>query len=622
MDWALWCPVDPSGFRTRHSVPAQVPIWGPYPGVLQHGGETLQLLRPDNPDVTTNGQIYLPYVVVESVRYNDKAPWPTNAAGLGSSLERIDPTAYANDPAAWRASFSSPSPGFENNGNRVPIIQAGPDMALEATTFPVVTNLVGIASDDGQPNPPGKLQVTWKQSSGPASVFFGDPHQLQTSVAFPGAGTYVLQLTASDGELEATDALTVMVERPPIAATLLARGSVWKYLDDGSDQGALWRRPEFDDSAWRSGPAELGYGDSAEGRPEQTTIGFGPDSGNKFITYYFRTTFKVTNASAIRQLTAHLMRDDGAIVYLNGIEAFRSNMPGGDVSSTTLASATVGGADEATYYDSNLDPSLLRSGTNTVAVEVHQVNGTSSDISFDLELDALIAPENQPPTVNAGGVIAANTGTPAALQGSVLDDGLPGAPARMTMTWSKISGPGDVAFGNSGSAVTTATFSAAGTYVLRLSASDGALTAQDDLTVTVTSNSLAEWKAQYFTPAELADANVSGDNADPDHDGHTNQQEFIAGTDPRDAESVLKIKAVEWSGAFRGTALAAVRGHAEQELYRAMPGFPGGRLDQAGRCRCRPKCAHGDGPGSITQPLRVAVVSGGHSAGALALVRR
>ena len=54
--------------------------------------------------------------------------------------------------------------------------------------------------------------------------------------------------------------------------TFLAAGSVWKYLDDGSDQGAQWRAPEFNDSAWASGPAELGYGDSSEGRPEKGPI--------------------------------------------------------------------------------------------------------------------------------------------------------------------------------------------------------------------------------------------------------------------------------------------------------------------------------------------------------------
>ena len=73
----------------------------------------------------------------------------------------------------------------------------------------------------------------------------------------------------------------------------------------------------------------------------------------------------------------------------------------------------------------------------------------------------------------------------ASLDGTVTDDGLPNPPGATTPTWSKVSGPGTVTFGNADAVDTTATFSAAGTYVLRLSATDSALSAADDVTVTV-----------------------------------------------------------------------------------------------------------------------------------------
>ncbi|MBN9425418.1 MAG: PASTA domain-containing protein [Burkholderiales bacterium] len=73
----------------------------------------------------------------------------------------------------------------------------------------------------------------------------------------------------------------------------------------------------------------------------------------------------------------------------------------------------------------------------------------------------------------------------ASLQGTATDDGLPNPPGALTLLWTKISGPGTVSFGNASAAVTTASFSAAGTYVLRLTANDSALSASADVTVTV-----------------------------------------------------------------------------------------------------------------------------------------
>ena len=97
-------------------------------------------------------------------------------------------------------------------------------------------------------------------------------------------------------------------------------------------------------------------------------------------------------------------------------------------------------------------------------------------------------PENQAPSVDAGPNRSVVLGSPASLDGTVNDDGLPASPGSVTTTWSKVSGPGTVAFGNSSAVDMTATFSTAGTYVLRLTAFDGLLSAFDEMTVTVASN--------------------------------------------------------------------------------------------------------------------------------------
>ncbi len=177
--------------------------------------------------------------------------------------------------------------------------------------------------------------------------------------------------------------LSVAVALPAFAAetVLVPATAVWKYLDNGSNQGSAWRAPSFDDSAWKSGPAVLGYGDN-----QTTVVGYGSDTTNKYITTYFRHAFSVANPSAYQSLTLNLRRDDGAVVYLNGVEVFRSNMPSGSVTYTTLAPVAVGGSDETTYVVGSLSPSALVAGTNVLAVEIHQANVTSSDISFALEL--------------------------------------------------------------------------------------------------------------------------------------------------------------------------------------------------------------------------------------------
>jgi hypothetical protein len=163
---------------------------------------------------------------------------------------------------------------------------------------------------------------------------------------------------------------------------LVPSGSAWRYLDDGSDQGTAWRESAFADSSWLEGPAQLGYGDG----DEATVVGYGPDPNSKYVTTYFRHTFDVPDPSQYVCLLLKVMRDDGAVVYLNGQEITRSNMPGGVIGYLTFAASTVSGDDEDAFFEAYLDPSYLSTGTNVLAAEIHQTSRTSSDISFDLEL--------------------------------------------------------------------------------------------------------------------------------------------------------------------------------------------------------------------------------------------
>ena len=178
---------------------------------------------------------------------------------------------------------------------------------------------------------------------------------------------------------------TLGLALPAVAQTttpLVAATSIWKYLDNGTDQGTAWRATTFNDAAWASGAAELGYGDN----DETTVVGFGSNSSNKYVTTYFRQQFQVTSLASFAQLKLRLIRDDGAVVYLNGVEIFRDNLPTGAIAYNTLALSTIGGSDESTYLEATVPKSALVAGTNTLAVEIHQDRGNSSDISFKLEL--------------------------------------------------------------------------------------------------------------------------------------------------------------------------------------------------------------------------------------------
>ncbi|MBM3844732.1 MAG: hypothetical protein FJ405_00405 [Verrucomicrobia bacterium] len=177
--------------------------------------------------------------------------------------------------------------------------------------------------------------------------------------------------------------VTPLPPPPGSSLTLISTGAVWRFLDNGEDQGTAWRSLSFDDSGWSNGVAQLGYGDG----DETTVLQFGPTAGNKHPTYYFRHSFDLPpDGPAYESLVVSLLRDDGGVVYLNDEEIFRSNMPTGTVVFLTLAASTVDKVEEGAYFETNASPSLLRPGKNVVAVEIHQVLPTSTDVSFDLRL--------------------------------------------------------------------------------------------------------------------------------------------------------------------------------------------------------------------------------------------
>jgi len=180
----------------------------------------------------------------------------------------------------------------------------------------------------------------------------------------------------------------------PPTVSLIATGSVWRYWDTNVAPPAGWQNPAFDDSGWRSGAAELGYGDG----DERTLIRSTNASGARVLTAYFRHFFDQTNPAGFAGLSWQLRRDDGAVVWLNGAEAFRQNMPSGPIAHTNFAASVVNNATaERALNPTNTSAAALRPGINVVAVEVHQSDAGSSDISFELALSG--QPAGNAPTL-------------------------------------------------------------------------------------------------------------------------------------------------------------------------------------------------------------------------------
>ncbi|MCG2583160.1 S41 family peptidase [Massilia sp. TS11] len=179
------------------------------------------------------------------------------------------------------------------------------------------------------------------------------------------------------------------------AVVLVAPGAAsrWEYLDDGKAATPDWHR-RLNEAGWKSGAAPLGYGHPGN----LTTLAYGPDARAKAITTYFRRQVDIADPKQIAQLSIDLRRDDGAVLYWNGVEVLRSNMPAGPVTAQTLAASVVQYGNEIEYQRHWLPAQTLplRQGANILAVEIHQVGPTSSDIVFDLALRAYAPGEALP----------------------------------------------------------------------------------------------------------------------------------------------------------------------------------------------------------------------------------
>jgi hypothetical protein len=232
-----------------------------------------------------------------------------------------------------------------------------------------------------------------------------------TSIALPPApsGTkYFVRAADPSGNLSAsTTAATASATPPaPAAGTLIADGASWHYLFPPTGPDGSWNTAAFDDSSWASGAAPLGWGDASV----VTTVGSAITP--KPLTAYYRKSFSVADPSSLGTVTITTRADDGVVVFVNGQEVGRSNMPSGSITNGTYSSSSVTTANAVAHPVTITVPSsAFAAGTNVIAAEVHSNFRSTASSTFDLNAQAdgkVVAPQAGP---LASGTTVVRTGS-------------------------------------------------------------------------------------------------------------------------------------------------------------------------------------------------------------------
>lgn len=184
-------------------------------------------------------------------------------------------------------------------------------------------------------------------------------------------------------------------------------GSSWRYWNSSTNPGATWNTVGFNDASWSIGTGHMGFGQG----DEETLLSSG------LISYYFRKKVTVADVNQLNDIYMHIIHDEGAVIYINGVEVARSEMmPLGTISHTTAARQTINGDLENSFFTYKIDKSYFITGENTIAISVRNRSASEGDVSFDCSItDDFLYDQDGPYVFYEGNNIIVQEVTPAGL---------------------------------------------------------------------------------------------------------------------------------------------------------------------------------------------------------------
>ncbi len=434
-----------------------------------------------------------------TVTFGNSAAVDTTAtfSAAGSYILRL--TANDGSLSGWddMTVVVAPAPA----GNQAPTVNAGTDQGVLMSS---AASLDGTVNDDGLPNPPASVVTGWTKFSGPGAVTFANSAAVDTTATFNAAGTYVLRLTANDGQMSTSDDVTITVSEATSGNTVVFQDGVWPSGTYSGTRDAYIRSDKPTNQHGTTNTLETNGDPLRSMLLAWDTSSIPAGSSVQSVSL----TFNVVNGTASVYELYELKRawvetgvtwnvasgTNWAVAGALGPTDRGSTLLGTiSTSLTGLATVQLNAAGVAVVQSWINSPTsnfgIVMAGdpvdTDSLQISSREASSAANRPKLTVIYSGGSGPTNQAPSVSAGPDRTVTLPGVASLDGTVTDDALPNPPAGVTTTWTKFSGPGTVTFGNASAVDTTASFSVAGTYVLWLTANDGSLSTTDDVTVVV-----------------------------------------------------------------------------------------------------------------------------------------
>jgi hypothetical protein len=489
--YALVVAIEPTAFRTKYNIPAAVPIFGPFAGQLQDSGERLTLEKPDAPYVDNQGVLTTPYILIEAVRYNDKAPWPLAADGEGPSLQRLSSSTYGDDPINWAANGATP--GASNSANQVPsVVLTGPENNSNYMTGNSV-NFTAAASD-----PDGSVLKVEFYVDG---IKVGEDSTSPYAFAWVATGgIHTCRAVAIDNALgvRQSDAITILVTTP------VSQGLKAEYYANRALTAPV---------AFIRTDATVNFTDG--GGAWVNTGGVGTDNFSVRWSGQIRPAFSGT-------YTFYTMSDDGVRLWVNDQSLVNNWTDHGPTENSGTINLTAG-----QFYTVTME--YYEAGGGATA----QLSWSGPNVGKQIIPQSVLYPDSAPIIVGHPTNVAVEAGVNAnfTVQASGLNN---------QYQWRR-SGVNIPGANGATLQLSPAIVGDAGQYTCIVSNSFGfAISNAATLTVSFTDTDGDGMQNSWETANGFNISNAGDANLDRDGDGLTNLQEFQSGTDPRNSTDYLR----------------------------------------------------------------------------------